>query len=70
MSETPRSHEERISNLETELAELRRHSHEMDKLIVRLSAVVAVQAGIPQERIDQVLKEENEKIISKLHGNN
>jgi hypothetical protein len=57
---------ERITRLETELTNLRRHQTEMDKLIVRLSAVVAVQAGVPQEHIDRVLKEENDKLINKL----
>jgi hypothetical protein len=73
MSETPSSDEERITalevkvaSLEIELAERIRHSMEMDALIVRLSAIVAVQAGIPKEHIDQVIKEENDKLINKL----
>jgi hypothetical protein len=66
--------EERITFLEMEVAELRRHSSETDALIVRLTTVIAVQAGIPGERIDQIFQEENDKLINKLvdrlHGSN
>jgi hypothetical protein len=68
------TNEERITRLEEEAAALRCHLNEMDKLIVRFSAALAVHIGVPQERIDQVLKEENDKVINKildkLHRNN
>jgi hypothetical protein len=69
-----RALEERITLLETEVAGLRRHSNETDALIVRLTTVIAVQAGIPSERIDRIFQQENDKVINKLidklHGDN
>jgi hypothetical protein len=70
MGETPCSHEERISNLETEVAELRRHSHQMNVKIVHMLTLLARLGGVPEEKINATLDEENAKIISKLHGNN
>jgi len=62
--------EEEVASLKTTLTEHLLHSIEMDALFVRLSAVVATQAGIPKEEIDQVIAEENAKITAKLHGKN
>lgn len=67
---TPRTDRERIRDLETDVAELRAHSMETYKLIVSLSVVVAKLTGIPPEKIDQIIEKDNQRIISKLHGNN